>query len=189
MRFLLCIALAALVVSCRDGGTAVPRPVGYPRGPEHSAVYDTLPLPPFRPLAVSADAHVTVKKDLPGNKAVDITYPAYGATVYVTLLQADGAAQLHQMWQNRLERIATNLGGASATRHVDGAGPVMTLTVTATAATQTPVQFLAADTVAMRLVTATAWLSAAATAANLDSLAPTVAALRTDLSNLLILRP
>lgn len=184
------VALTAAVVSgltasCGGGQqTAVPLPVAWPRTPLYDSVYtvvDSLPAS----FAVNAAATVRVKH-ADSNTGVDIAYPAYHATIYMTIVPGLGTREaLAAAWQARRDRIDANLGGSNAeVSAVDTPAGWRGALVRSRSASQTPVQLLVANKDRGVMVTATAFLHDTVSAANLDSVAPTADALEADMRRL-----
>ena len=96
MRHLLLAILAALLLaSCADEGYS-PKPAAYLRidMPDHSYLRCDTAVLPFT-FERSAASRLTVKKDTPREKYIDITYPQYaGAVVYLTYKPIGGIEDL-----------------------------------------------------------------------------------------------
>lgn len=191
MRGLLTVLTLWALMACSRGdsdGTAAPLPTAWPR----VAVYDTL-YAPVSGLSVNIEvntgANTTVKAG--ENPGVDIAYPRYGVTVYLTVVRGlNKRADFEQVWRARRERIDTNTGGTAVDVAAVYAGPPGAETsyngalVIARSASQTPVQLLAGCVSAGTVVTATAFVHAPVDAAALDSIAPVVDAVAADLRHL-----
>lgn len=181
------VLAACAAAGCGDGGqrTAVPLPQAYPRIETYASRYrvaDSLPVA----VEVNAGAAVTCKEG--GMPALDIAYPRYNATVYLTVVPglAD-KAKFEDVWEGRRSRIDNNLGGAQAVAEEiisQADSSYRSALVVSPSATQTPVQLLAASRARGTVVTATAFMHTPVTSANLDSVAPVIKALAADLHHI-----
>lgn len=178
---------ALLLAGCTGGSdnraTAIPRPTAWPRIQLYDSVFTAVENAPVN-LEANNAATLTVKNDK--NYGLDIGYPAYNATVYVTVISnINDSHTLAQVLDGRRERISRNLGTTHATamQQTNNHG-FECIIVEAGAATQTPAQLLAWNREKGVVVTATAFLSSPVTAQNLDSIAPVNHALARDLHHL-----
>lgn len=179
-------AVAAVAAACRGGesGAGVPLPEAYPRIQLYDADY--APAPGLPEVEVNVNARTVVRSgEFP---ALDIVYPRYNATVYLTVIPglAD-VSRFDAVWEERRRRIDNNLGGAGAvaeeiTSQTDST--YRSALVLSPSATQTPVQLLAASRERGTVVTATAFLHTPVTSADLDSIAPVIGALAADLRHI-----
>lgn len=181
-------AASLLLIACsgRSNGDAdgsVPLPEAYPRintYPARYVVYDSLPV------LLSVNSAVTPVAKPGRTPGLDITYPHYNATVYLTVI-GDAVADFDQIWDARRARIDNNIGDMATsaieiTSRADSS--FVTAIVQAKSATQTPVQLLAASRRHGIIVTATAFLHDKITATNLDSVAPAINAIADDMQRL-----
>lgn len=182
-------AVVALVILTGCGGdcdgadrAVAPLPTAWPRVAVCDSVYRVVPGLPVH-IEANAGAHVTVKDG--ANPGVDIAYPQYGATVYLTVVHGlSGREAFARAWQGRRDRIDANTGDANADiQPVAGTHYRGALVVTHSAS-QTPVQLLVGDDAAGVIVSATAFIHAPVTAPVVDSIAPVVDALAADLRHL-----
>lgn len=163
-----------LCASCGKTPAPTPRPEAYPRinlYPEEYSGVEVL----GRTLYVNSSAEF-IAGDKPG--WFDVRYPAYGVTVNATLIPASDS-DIASILDNRTERMARNLGGASA-ELTQGRGITI---VTSPSALRTPVQLLATDSLTWVLaaVAVTDW----SVATPPDSVAPILSAIRTDFLHML----
>lgn len=174
---LLLLLLLVLLAGCgRERPVAVPRPLAWPRVATYSAAYHAEEAFGGRlTLMVNDSARVTH----PAEMWADIIYPAYGLTVNATLTPFGPGVM-----ENRSERMALNLGGASAelTRLTTPGGWHATL-VSAPSAGLTPLQFLATDSA--RYVLSGTVTPAYDSTAPVDSVMPLLRALEADLIHML----
>ncbi|MDE6498344.1 MAG: hypothetical protein K2L21_06775 [Muribaculaceae bacterium] len=170
--------LAAMLAACggSDGRDAVPKPRAYPR----IAVADSVFAPvPGAAIPFEACTAAQAQVDSAG-RWITLSYPAYGATVYVTLSEAPDQERMAAMIDNRRERMSLNLNGAPAsTGHITSLDGSFEGVLLEAPGTGTPLQFLATDGY-RRLVSGVAQLSTAGTAPH-DSVRPILAALRRDI--------
>ena len=124
-----------------------------------------------------------INRPAPGQ--LDISYPAYRATVYLTARRLP-PERLESELDNRRERISLNLGGVAAyTEHITSDnGQFECALVTARDAATTPVQFLATDGEGC-LISGAAYLGDLTPGTSADSIAPVVAALQRDIRHAL----
>lgn len=127
---------------------------------------------------VNSEADVTVRRATKEVVWVDISYPPYNATLYLTISFAEGAA-LDSAIDNRLQRISLNLGQASAERRdiSSTSGEFEGIMLRATSPVTTPLQFLATDD---KRVAVSGVLVMEQAAVNPDSLAPAIYALHSE---------
>lgn len=174
MKWFIPILLICIACGKSDSYAPIPRPEAYPRIDLYSEEYSEVAVMD-KVLRINSSAEF-VTSDKPG--WFDIRYPEYGVTVNATLTYATGA-DLAAALDNRTERMARNLGGASA-ELTQGGGITL---LSAPGALHTPVQLLATDSLTWVLaaVAVTDW--PAGTPA--DSVAPIVSALSADMLRLL----
>lgn len=163
-----------LLASCHKAPTPTPRPVAYPRIELYPEAYH--PVEVLGKTLQINDSARFMEGEQPG--WFNIEYPAYGVTVQATLTLASGG-ELLQALDNRTERMARNLAGASA-ELTQGQGVTL---ITAPTALRTPVQILATDSLTWVLsaVAVTDWSATTPT----DSIAPILPALASDLLQLI----
>lgn len=113
----------------------------------------------------------------------DISYPAYGMTVNLTVTPIS-VAGLEQVMENRTERMALNLGGAQAQmmRFDTQSGSSATMLVSRSAMGLTPIQFLATDSAEWVL---SGFATTADAAVNPDSIRPALDSVEADVIELL----
>ncbi len=171
MKILSFIFLFALVcLSChREGNDAVPRRYAYPRLEAYDTVYQRVDVGPVC-LDVNADAII----DSPKNGWLNISYPRYGATIFLSATRTD---DIDEAVRNRRQRISLNLGGAQADTRVFSTGDFECMVVESIDAGTTPVQMLAVSRRGI-VVSATANIDGPSTPA--DSIRPIVNALARD---------
>ena len=117
---------------------------------------------------------------------LDIPYPRYNATVYLTIIP-DAFADFDQIWNARRARIDNNLGDIPTTAleiHSQSDSTFISALVVAKSATQTPVQLLAASRRHGIIVSATAFLHTKVSPTSLDSITSAIESLATDLRHL-----
>ena len=141
-------ATAAAFLCCGCSGnpekavTPVPLPVAWPRPVVYPDSFRTVSVK-----NVCFSVNDAAGMDITETGA-DISYPAYDATVYLSVNTAAGtdSTAFERAWHGRRERMALNLGGAMAqeiaARRPEWNNPVV---VTSKTVSQTPVQFLAGD--------------------------------------------
>lgn len=133
---ILLIALAAILSSCKDKTeTATPRRYAYPRLETYEADYSRVGAGP-----VSFEVNTSATVDSPKTGWLNISYPRYGATFYISTVKPDDIAGAIA---NRRQRMSLNLGGAKATSRSFASGKFECMIVESVDAGTTPVQFLA----------------------------------------------
>lgn len=189
MRWLAVLTAATVLVgACSQQGQdgtkgAVPLPEAYPRidtYPDRYTVYDSLPV------ALSVNSAVTPVLKPGRTPGLDIPYPRYNATVYLTVIP-DAYADFDQIWNARRARIDNNLGDiATSAMEVTSQADTSFISaiVLAKSATQTPVQLLGASRRHGIIISATAFLHDNVKATNLDSISPAIEALAHDMQRL-----
>lgn len=123
-------------MACGRGETApVPRAYAWPRVAEGDTAMRAVEGAPV-PFLAASSAQVTEK---PGEVyGLDIDYPAYDATIYVSFIPVT-EADADRVMRARLERIRLNLNGAPSGQDKTDS----TLIVTARTSAQIPAQLLA----------------------------------------------
>lgn len=189
MRWLAVLTAATVLVgACSQQGQdgtkgAVPLPEAYPRidtYPDRYTVYDSLPV------ALSVNSAVTPVLKPGRTPGLDIPYPRYNATVYLTVIP-DAYADFDQIWNARRARIDNNLGDiATSAMEVTSQADTSFISaiVLAKSATQTPVQLLGASRRHGIIISATAFLHDNVKATNLDSISPAIEVLAHDMQRL-----
>lgn len=189
MRWLAVLTAATVLAgSCSQQGQdgtkgAVPLPEAYPRidtYPARYTVYDSLPV------ALSVNSAVTPVLKPGRTPGLDIPYPRYNATVYLTVIP-DAYDDFDQIWNARRARIDNNLGDiATSAMEVTSQADTSFISaiVLAKSATQTPVQLLGASRRHGIIISATAFLHDNVKATNLDSISPAIEALAHDMQRL-----
>lgn len=176
---ILAVAAGLALGACSGGSeerpapVPVPRPRAYPRLHLYPASYRTVNL---GNIALQVNDSARLSSDRP--RWLDIAYPAYGITVNCTLTDVTPAS-LASVLDNRSERMARNLGGASA-ELMQWPGATV---IVADRALRTPVQFLATDSATYVLsgVAVADWPEATRP----DSVAPYVSAVAADITHML----
>lgn len=168
----------------QDGTTsAVPLPRAYPRIHTYPALYTVYP---SLPVALSLNSAVTPVLKPGRTPGLDIPYPRYNATVYLTVIP-HAYADFDRICNARRARITANLGGiATSAMEVTSQADTsfVSAIVLAKSATQTPVQLLGASRRHGIIVSATAFLHDKVKATNLDSISPAIEALARDMLHL-----
>lgn len=147
-RLLILATLTALTCACarQQSDNAIPRPTAYPRVRLYDTVYVA---PPDLPAGfqVNAAAVTSTPSDHPAADRspiwLDITYPAYKATLHCTFTPVDAASHADVI-ANRTQRMSLNLGDnrAEQTDLISASGAYRTSILTTAGRTLTPVQFL-----------------------------------------------
>ncbi|MDE6099873.1 MAG: hypothetical protein K2L46_03315 [Paramuribaculum sp.] len=173
------MVLAALVLTgCPKKPDGVPRPRAFARIQLYDTATSVSPyqLPVY--LRVNRSAECKLVKSSPEGYWIDIAYPAYHATIHLTISFADDSLSREKIAANRSERMALNLGDNSATRvSLVSPGNFRSTILTASGSSLTPVQLLSVGQ--KWIVSATATLDNLPESA--DSIRPIVEALRNDL--------
>lgn len=145
-----CLVLLALTLSsCSghdSGSTAIPRRQAYPR----IQLYDTLYTDSGLPAGFETNSSATVIRDNSGKSDagpvwIDISYPAYEATVSCTFTPLADDRSRQAVIDNRLERMSLNLGDRYAEQtEMMSDGGYSTIILDSKGTTVTPLQFLSA---------------------------------------------
>ena len=125
--------------------TGIPRPVAYPRPVIYDPLYTSAGLPADFEVNASATVTDAGKSATSENQPVwvDITYPAYGATLHCTFTPVDDEASREKAMDNRLERMALNVGDNMAEQtELTSPGGFTTIILSTMGRTLTPLQFL-----------------------------------------------
>lgn len=178
LSFLLPVCLAAMLYAC-GGQTprneAVPRPTAWPRIALYDSVYHAVDS-----LAVvfEANAASEIVHTRPG--WVNINYPAYAATIYLTVTQTN-SDEIEKVVDNRLERMALNIADNVDARQEHIASPEFeSLLLDSPGTRSTPLQFVSTDRHST-VVSGTVFFHNAGQITSTDSVAPAVESLRSDI--------
>lgn len=176
-NYLLIISiLIAVMSSCRQKeGDVTPRRYAYPRIDAYDSIYRRVGLGPVS-IEVNASATTSSSKD----GWLDIHYPRYGATIYLSASHTD---DLPAAIANRRQRISLNLGGAKAATHNFVSGDFDCEVIESVDAGATPVQLLAVSPKGL-VISGSANISGSTTPA--DSIRPIVSALTRDAMQILL---
>lgn len=179
-RLPIIVSLALAAASCGgQADTAVPRRTAYPRMRLLDTAMTTVEAVPGVTVQVNAGARTSSPR--PG--WLDVAYPAYGATMHITVTDATPAT-VDGIKANRMERVVLNAGGLPG-RQAEWVTPggfgVMTLR---TDCSSTPLQFPATDDSAV-VVSGAVYFADPAATASADSIAPVVEALEGDIRRML----
>ncbi len=178
--------LTALVAMACGSGTTdneTSQPVPLPRVWPRTAVYPEVYIPaaPGSDLEVVEGLTTTQRTTPDGYRWVDISYPAYHATLYLSDMELSSDENTAAARSNRMERMALNSGGRQSekTEFLTPAG-YDALILTTPTGSLTPVQFVA--TGKRRIVSGAFTLDRVPASA--DSLAPTLRAVERDIIHL-----
>lgn len=182
------VLLAAVAAGCggRDAGEEeYPRPKGWPRLPDYPADYIAVAAGiSGMPLAMEVNRHASLSRRSGGNGAawLDISYPAYGATVYLTVTPASSAGEVAEAVENRLERFSLDNPGVAGHTPVASSDGCFRGVISVAAASATPVQFVVSNGKNC-VVSATAHFSefSSGDISRTDSIAPAVDTILRDL--------
>ena len=168
-------AASALFASCGADESATPRRRAYQRIEAYDSAYVAVDSLPVRLLANSS-----ARVSRPRPDWVNIIYPRYNATVFISVTAAS-PDDIPSVVDNRTERIGLNIGDATAVKSTvtDNGGFISTL-YEAPAAVATPLQFVATDS-RRYVVSGSVFFNNAGDIGSMDSVAPVVAAIRRDL--------
>ena len=154
---------------------AVPRPVAYPRVAELNDTYyvpDSIALR----FAINAGTRLAVKSPY----WFDVEYPDYGATVFVTITKTTPDS-LAAVITNRRERVMLNVGDVETVEGVECNSPEFNSYIyRSPSARSTPLQFISSDG-RSTVVSGTVFFGGVAPDAPVDSLAPMVEQIQSDL--------
>lgn len=184
MKLVACFAavLMLLLVGCSGNSgaddTAVPRPRAYPRVAEFGGEYrDTI----IGGVVVPVNVNATTSSKR--HDWLNVDYPDYKATIYITVTATQAPDALDAALSNRLERISLSVGGrrAHTEEMVNAAGFHSVLTIVGEPS-PLPFQFIAVSP-DRRLLSGAVALSGAIEPA--DSVAPVLRRLRADVTNMI----
>ncbi|MGM9851802.1 MAG: hypothetical protein ACI306_06640 [Muribaculaceae bacterium] len=170
------IALGATAgAGCSRGGDVTPRQQAYPRAAVYDSAYTAVDSAGVTIMANSA-ATVTC----PRHRWLDIAYPAYKATIHITVTEAAEPNDYAATIANRHERMRLNIGDAeAAVLQYAGADSSWRCEVVVCAEPiATPLQFVAHD--GRRIVSGATFFADITPATDADSIAPMLATLRRD---------
>lgn len=160
-----------------DSSSAIPRRHAYPRLNAYPEQYHTVGINGMT-LEVNDSAVIT----RPGTGWLNISYPRYNATIYISVVATAGKADMAKALENRRQRISLNLNGMpGAVTEIDN-GVFSSALILSPEAGNTPVQLLAHDGVTL-LLSGTAVLHG--NTAPADSIRPTVDAIARDALHML----
>lgn len=168
---LLAAAMLIIASSCADtSNRPMPRRTAFPRVNLYDTTYTSVRVNDVT-LTVNAQATTTY----PRHEWVDVAYPRYGATMHLSVIKVNAAEMPHAI-DNRLQRIALNLGDATAEQFDFETDTYVCRLIVAPEAGQTPVQLLATNN--NTIISGTAVFSGSTTP--VDSIRPIVDAIAND---------
>lgn len=179
------LALCLWLSSCGDSTqehVATPRRTAYPRITLYDTIYRTAPEMPLQ-LLVNAAAHLSTPatSGAPGTTWLDVEYPAYKATLHLTLRSVEPGAADSEI-ERRIERMSLNLGDNAATQLSipSASGKFSTIILSTTGRSLTPVQILSTGP-GWIISGALQWHEQNTLSHAADSISPIVEAVTTDL--------
>lgn len=189
MRALIPAILAALMATACTSDTThnpVPRRTAFPRIALHDSVYtpaDSLPV--HLELNSVLAPHVTLRPD--GSAWLTARYPAYNATLYVTVSPVDETT-VESVIDNRTERIHLNINGAGMSiEEADNAAGYHSNIVATVSPSSTPLQFIAVKSDRPRwVVSGSVFFDGISASTPLDSIKPVHDAVRRDLRHAML---
>lgn len=179
LSLLLPVCLASLLCACsgqtsRDK-TPVPRPEAWPRIAIYDSIYQVVD---SLPVVFEANASAKIEHTRPG--WVNINYPAYASTIYLSVTQTT-PAEIESVVDNRLERMAFNIAdNTDVTKEHIVSPDFESIMLISPVTRSTPVQFVSTDR-RSTVVSGTAFLHNAGQIASTDSVAPVIESLKRDL--------
>lgn len=169
-----------------DTAVAVPRPHAYPRVEAPEAVYRTVgpDTTGLAQLAVNASTCIsidTTRRSVDG-RWLNVAYPSMpGTVIYITVSRVGSEAEMAELTDNRVERMALNSGGnSSELMELTSEGGYTARILSTPRGTVTPIQFLATSAQSGVAVSGAVYIDALNAAGASDSLAPAIEALRRD---------
>lgn len=181
MKLYIAAILALVAIACNHSGDsspdnagATPRRYAYPR---IAAIDTAMALRTLGPVDIAVNTSATAISEREG--WLTLSYPRLGATIYISATRTDDVAAAIA---NRRQRMALNLGDASASASEFLVGPFACTIVESADAGTTPVQFLAASADGV-IVSGAATLSGPTAPA--DSIRPIVQFLAADAARML----
>ena len=179
-------AMLMLLAACGSPDTTnpdtapVPLPRAWPRTPLYEAAY--APVAPGSDIEVAEALEPRITRRRGADSWIDISYPAYRATLYLSDLRFSSPAEASDAIDNRLERMALNAGGKNMRQTAfDTPAGYSAIVATVSSGCITPVQFVASSP--SRVVSGAFTLQTLPHSA--DSLAPTLEAVRADIVHLI----
>lgn len=178
--FLLIMMFSAACTGGSGDNVPVPKPVAYPR-------IDTLPQEYTSAGGLNVNRGAEIVTDslfADGTRWITVDYPTYQASLYISEVPvAKGGMEVAV--ENRTERMALNSGGNTGELiSFMAKGYDIRILVTPRHSSH-PVQLLAVNPAANRIITATAVLNNPGAIHNPDSVAPVIDALKADITSLL----
>lgn len=170
------IALAATAgAGCSRGGDITPRQQAYPRAAVYDSAYTAIDS-----AGVTIMANSAADVSCPRRGWLDIAYPAYRATIHITVATAASPDDYAAMIANRHERMRLNIGDAEAAlTHYAGADSSWRCEMVDCAEPiATPLQFVAHN--GHTIVSGAAFFADVTPATDADSIAPMLATVRRD---------
>lgn len=188
MRPIAAILASALLVGCASdtAHTPVPRRTAFPRITLYDTIYaaaDSLPL--YLELNSALKPDVTARRD--GSVWLTARYPAYNATLYITLSPVT-ERDVESVVDNRTERMHLNINGSGISiEEADNASGYHSNIVRTLSPSSTPLQFLAVNPATPRwVVYGSVFFDGAPSTASLDSLMPVYDAVAVDLRHAML---
>lgn len=174
---IIAVLLAAVAASGCGGNDSspVPRRRAWPRLPEYDTCYTAAQGAAAR-FYVNCAAETRTDS---GGRWLTVRYPLYDAEIYVTVSRVSTPERLRAVLDNRKERMALNIGGASATTSHTGSPAGFEAALVEAPGSGTPLQFVATDGQGC-VVSGAARLNVDA-AAPYDSIRPVEQTLRRDI--------
>lgn len=179
LSLLLPLGLASLLYACsgqtpRDK-TPVPRPEAWPRIAIYDSIYQTVD---SLPVIFEANSSAKIEHTQPG--WVNINYPAYNSTIYLTVTETN-PAEIESVVDNRLERMALNIADNTDVTQEHIVSPDFESIMLISPGTRsTPVQFVSTDR-RSTVVSGTAFFHNAGQITSTDSVTPVIESLKRDL--------
>lgn len=168
---LLAAAMLLITASCTDtSNRPMPRRTAFPRVNLYDTIYTAVRVGNVH-LAVNAQATTT----FPRQQWIDVAYPRYGATLHLSVVNIS-TDEMSDAIDNRMQRIALNLGDATAEQFDFSSENFSCRLIVAPEAGQTPVQLLATNN--STIISGTAVFSGNTTP--IDSIRPIVDAIAKD---------
>lgn len=179
LSLLLPLCLANLLYACSGqtphDKTPVPRPEAWPRIAIYDSIYQTVD---SLPIIFEANSSAKIEHTHPG--WVNINYPAYKSTIYLTVTETN-PAEIESVVDNRLERMALNISENADARQEHFVSPEFeSLMLVSPGTRSTPLQFVATDR-RSTVVSGTAFFHNAGRITSTDSVAPVIESLKRDL--------
>lgn len=188
MRPVAAILFSALLAGCTSdtAHTPVPRRTAFPRITLCDTLYaavDSLPVHIELNSALKAD----VTKRMDGSVWLTARYPAYNATLYVTLSPVT-ESEVESVIDNRTERMHLNINGAGINiEEADNASGYRSNIVRTLSPSSTPLQFLAVNPARARwVVYGSVFFEGSSATTSLDSIMPVYDAVARDLRHAML---